>query len=81
MKAAPMFSIASFIALLLGCATISVNYDYDKEYDFSTFKTYDWMATPQNVRTDEFLLKRVKSAVSRELTAKGITQAPDNPIS
>lgn len=79
MKAAPMFSIASFIALLLGCATISVNYDYDKEYDFSTFKTYDWMATPQNVRTDEFLLKRVKSALSRELSAKGTIQAPDNP--
>lgn len=79
MKAAPIFSIASLVVLLFGCATTSVNYDYDKEYDFSTFKTYEWMTMPQNVRAEEFLIKRVKSALSRELSAKGITQALDNP--
>lgn len=79
MKAVPIVCIASLIALMLGCATTSVNYDYDKEFDFSTFKTYDWMTTPQNVRADEFLLKRVKSALSRELRAKGISLTLDNP--
>lgn len=79
MKAAPIICIASLIVLVLGCVTTSVNYDYDKEYDFSTFKTYDWMTTPQSVRTDEFLLKRVKSALSRELSAKRTTLAPENP--
>lgn len=79
MKPAPIICIAFLIVFVLGCATTSVNYDYDEEYDFSTFKAYDWMTTPQNVRTNEFLLKRVKSALSRELSARGITLAPVNP--
>ncbi len=79
MKAAPIFSIASLVVLLLGCTTTSVNYDFDKEYDFSPVKSYAWMTMPQNVRAEEFLIKRVKSALNRELNAKGITQAPDNP--
>lgn len=79
MKAAPIFSMAFLVVIMFGCATTSVNYDYDKEHDFSALKAYDWMAMPQNVRADEFLLKRVKSALSRELSAKGIMQTPDNP--
>jgi Domain of unknown function (DUF4136) len=79
MKAAAIVPIATLIVVMVGCATTSVNYDYDKEYDFSTFKTYEWMTMPQNVRTDEFLMKRVKSALNRELNAKGITKASANP--
>lgn len=79
MKATHICSMAFLIVLLFGCATTAVNYDYDKEYDFSSLKTYEWMTMPQNVRAEEFLMKRVKSALSRELSAKGITQDPDNP--
>jgi Domain of unknown function (DUF4136) len=79
MTAGPIGSMAVPIVLLFGCATTAVNYDYDNEYDFSTLKTYEWMAMPQNARVEEFLMKRVKSALSRELSAKGITQAPDDP--
>lgn len=79
MKTVPILSIAALVVLMFGCATTSVNYDYDKEYDFSALKAYEWMPMPQNVRVDEFWIKRVTSALSRELNAKGIKQAPDNP--
>jgi hypothetical protein len=79
MKPAHIFNIGFLVVFMLACATTFVNYDYDKEYDFSGLKGYDWMIMPQKVRADEFIVKRVKSALSRELDKRGIKQAPDNP--
>lgn len=76
MKAVQIFSIAFLGVLMLGCST---KYDYDRKYDFSTLKAYEWMATPQDARADPFVTERAKSALSRELDAKGIQRAPDNP--
>lgn len=45
MKTVPIFSIASLVVPMFGCATTSVNYDYDKEYDFSALKAYEWMSS------------------------------------
>lgn len=64
---------------MFGCVTPSPEYDYDKEYDFSTLKAYEWMDAPQYVLADPFVTERAKSALIRELDAKGIQRALDNP--
>ena len=36
-------AIIILLAVLTGCSTISVNYDYDNNTDWAKFKTYAWM--------------------------------------
>ena len=70
--------IASLIVLfVLSCSSISVQHDYDREYDFSTFKTYRWASGQEINPQDELqkyplVLKRVQDAVDNELQAKGM---------
>jgi len=67
---------------LLGwsCSSVSVNVDYDRDTDFTQYKTYRWM--PQQQRPPEqmsvehsFLEKRIKDAVEAELRSAGYERA------
>jgi hypothetical protein len=65
------FSMA--IALLSATASLAeqVKTDYDRDADFSRYKTYSW----GNVHTeDPLLVDRVKAAVNSALAAKGWTE-------
>ena len=44
------------VALMLGCSSVSIKTDYDREYDFSTFKTYRW-ASGQEINPQDELTK------------------------
>ncbi|HED18924.1 MAG TPA: DUF4136 domain-containing protein [Gammaproteobacteria bacterium] len=61
--------------LLTGCSTLSVWSDYDTHYDFSTLKTYAWLAgePPSNdVRiNNSLIINRVVNAVNSNLESKG----------
>jgi hypothetical protein len=60
-------TILSAATLLAG----QVKTDYDRNADFSRYKTYSW----QNVHTkDPLMVDRVKAAVNSALAAKGWTQ-------
>jgi hypothetical protein len=65
------------VALMLGCSSVSIKTDYDREYDFSTFKTYRWASGKEINPQDELtkyplVLKRIQAAVDNELAAKGM---------
>lgn len=72
------------LAALAGCSSISVNYDYDSEVDFTRYRTFGWMSRadqqPGNAaeaRTSGDLLdRRIRSAVESVLAARGL--APSN---
>lgn len=72
------FLTASLIVLFIfSCSSISVKYDYDREYDFSTFKTYRWASGKEINPQDELtkyplVLKRIQTSVDNELAAKGL---------
>src|SRR5512139_383100 len=68
-----------FVALAAGCASVSVNYDYDPQYSFAKLKTYDWLPTPEKAPTDEFVVKQVKAALDRTLKAKGYSPSSQKP--
>ncbi|MFQ5584602.1 MAG: DUF4136 domain-containing protein [Calditrichia bacterium] len=71
---------AAFIVLALGCSSgIKVQHDWDKQEDFSRFKTYDIMEMPQNKRGNQLVFKRIVDAVERELAAKGLTRNVPDP--
>jgi len=65
---------------LIGCGpSIKVGYDYDTEKNFSEYKTYDFLTNPDNTQMKELTLKRVKQAIIRELSPKGLVQSTENP--
>jgi len=71
-------SILLAIALLVGGVTATVaqdvRYDYDKDKDFSKFKTYKWVTVKGADQPDELTGKRIMAAVDAELAAKGLTK-------
>jgi uncharacterized protein DUF4136 len=68
------FSIG--LVFLLACSALAqdVRYNFDKNTDFSKFKTYKWVAlkgaTPLNDLTD----RQIKDAVDAELVKKGLSR-------
>jgi len=68
-----------FIVLTAGCSTFEVHYDFDRDFDFSSVKTYDWMSVPQKTKDNELTLKHIKSAVNRQLQAKGLIMTATSP--
>ncbi len=71
-------SILLAIALLAGSVTATmaqdVRYDYDKDKDFSKFKSYKWVSIKGADQPDELTGKRIMSAVDAELATKGLTK-------
>lgn len=53
-------------------AAQSVNYDYDRSVNFTTFKTYAWVRGTE--LTDELNHQRVVRAIDAQLVAKGLTR-------
>jgi uncharacterized protein DUF4136 len=75
-----MKTLKIFILVLLAtsCATIRVNYDYEKSTDFSKYKTYNYY---QDIETgmNELDTKRLLAAIDTNLQSKGLTlsETPD----
>src|SRR5512139_2102672 len=70
---------ACAVALAAGCATVSVNYDFDPQYNFAKLKTYEWLPAPEKAATDEFVVKQVKAALEGGLRAKGYSPSSQKP--
>jgi Domain of unknown function (DUF4136) len=64
---------AMLVLLALGASrgvTQEVRYDFDKDKDFSTYKTYKWLGVKDALKTDDLTL----SAMDAELATKGLTK-------
>lgn len=51
-----------------------VRYDFDKDKDFSKYRTYKWVPIKGADQPDELTAKRITSAVDAELATKGLTK-------
>jgi hypothetical protein len=88
MKTAILIFLAiSVLALVLGCSSVSIKHDYDKDANFAAYKTYAWLAVPTDaagsvkaaLERNSLLDKRIKESVNKQMAAKGYTQSADNP--
>ena len=68
-------SLAAPLALAQPLRMPKVELDYDKEVDFSTFKTYSWK-DPAAAAKDPQMHTRIIWYVERELEKKGLAQGP-----
>lgn len=69
------------LALAAGCATQPANYDYDDSVDFGNYRHWSWLPHSEgqasgDPRIDNSLTrKRIESAISSSLAAKGYEQS------
>lgn len=70
----------SFLFLLPVGAAIAqdVRYNFDKDTDFSKFKTYKWVDIKDATKLNDLVDKQVKDAVDAQLATKGLTRVEDD---
>ena len=54
-----------------------VRYNFDKDTDFSKFKSYEWVEIKGASRPDDLSDKQIKAAVDAQLAQKGLTKVTD----
>lgn len=61
------------------CSSVQVSYDYDKQVDFSKYKSYAFTQEALDLAMDQLNRDRILKAIETELTAKGFTksESPD----
>ena len=64
---------------LAGCSSLSVNYDFNQQTDFSKLKTYDWLPFPADMKVDELNRTRFITAVDNNLAGKDFSQNSSSP--
>ena len=47
-----LWLVLFIVAAEFGCSSMKVTYDYDPGADFSTYRTFDWVAGPQEPTGD-----------------------------
>lgn len=66
-------------AILFGaCSSIKISYDYDKQADFTKYKTYAYTEDTQKLGINELIRNRILNSIDTEMAAKGFTKS-DNP--
>ena len=69
---------AMSVLVLMGCAGIAVQYDYDPDVDFTRYKTFSWMPmSTQDSGAREnlsgpFIEKRIRKSLAEGLTTSGL---------
>ena len=74
MRRHAIFSIALVLLAAHAAVGQDVRYNFDKDTDFSKFKTYKWVAVKDAQNIDNLRDKQIKSTVDSELATKGLTK-------
>jgi hypothetical protein len=74
MRRLAFLAVALFLLGARGAAGQDVRYDFDKDKDFSKYKTYKWVAIKGADQADELTSKKLTSAIDAELATKGMTK-------
>ncbi len=67
------------ISLFFACSTVKVSSDFDRDANFTGYKTYAFTQEAKELPVDDINRKRIMDAVSTELAAKGfsLSEQPD----
>ena len=70
--------LLAVVLLMFGVVGVGVaqdvRYDFDKNQDFSKYKTYKWVPIKGADQPDELTSKKVTAAIDAELAKKGLTK-------
>lgn len=72
--------VLAILTLWTSCATVKVSYDYDKQSNFSNYKTYAFTDEAMKLPVDDLNRARILQAVETEMKAKGFTKTPNSDV-
>ncbi len=75
MKPLLALSLVLFLAGTGTAAAQDVRYNFDKQANFASFKTYKWVVIKGATQLSDLADKQVKAAVDAELAKKGLTKS------
>src|SRR5947208_11807061 len=75
MRARLIFPLVLLLASAGSALAQDVRYNFDKEANFSTFKTYKWVVIKGEQQLSDLADRQVKAAVDAELAKKGLTKS------
>ncbi len=74
-----LFLSTLILLLVISCAFgQDVRYNFDKDINFSKFKTYKWVILKDAPTANDLVTKQLKDAVDAELATKGLTKIDDD---
>ncbi len=76
-----IFFFSALAVLAAGCATVDIQTDFNRNAPFPSYRTYDWLdqassAAGLPLTQRPVVGERVRAAVDRELSAKGLRLQP-----
>jgi hypothetical protein len=74
MKTKVLLAMALLSVAASSAAAQDVRYDFDKDKDFSKYKTYKWVPIKGGDLPDDLTQKAITSAIDAELATKGLTR-------
>src|SRR5437762_4992106 len=78
MKRSSLFPMIALLLFGLSSAFAQdVRYNFDKETDFSKFKTYKWVDLKDAAKLNDLTDKSIKDAIDADLATKGLTKVDD----
>lgn len=77
MRALLLWTLGLLLPVNIAAAQ-DVRYNFDKDTDFSRFKTYKWVNLKDAAKLNDLVDKQIKEAVDAELAAKGLTKVEDD---
>ena len=77
MKKSP-FLLAVGLLVAASAFGQDVRYNFDKNADFSKFKTYKWVTLKDAATVNDLVNKQIMDAVDAELATKGLTKLTDD---
>jgi hypothetical protein len=73
--------LLTFALLVVGAGSAvaqEVRYDFDKDKDFTKYKTYKWVPIKGADQPDSLTAKKLTDAMNAEFAAKGLTETDSN---
>jgi hypothetical protein len=74
MKKSGLLVSAFLLAAASSAVAQDIRYDFDKDKDFSKYKTYKWVAIKGAEMPDELTQRALTSAIDSQLAAKGLAK-------
>ena len=74
MKKAVFFSVLMILLAASSAVGQDVRYNFDKNSDFSKFKTYKWVTLKDAEKPNDLVDKQIIAAVDAELATKGLSK-------
>ena len=69
-----LLAVVSLTLGAVGAVAQDVRYDFDKDKDFSKFKTYKWVSIKGADQPDDLTAKQITAAIDEVLAKKGLTK-------